>query len=91
MRTCAPFLYPGNGWTDCAEIWYVVRDLLDKRFAGVNGGIYVHMCTCAPLFPYLRNGWMDGGENCCAIRELLAIHFAKDGDLLWRTCKCTHI
>ena len=24
--TCATFPYLGNGWTDCAEIWCVVRD-----------------------------------------------------------------
>ena len=45
MRT--PFSYLGNGWTDCTEIWYAVKDLLDKcftesliakRFTEVNSG-----------------------------------------------------
>ena len=26
--TCSPFAYLGNGWTDCAEIWYVAKDQL---------------------------------------------------------------
>ena len=54
MRTCAradvpPFLYLGNGWTDCAEIWCVARDPLAKLFAKVNGGAHLHVRTC-PLF-----------------------------------------
>ena len=39
VRTCTPlFWYLGNGWTDCAEICYVVRDPLARRFerCGVN-------------------------------------------------------
>ena len=28
-----PFSYLENGWTDCAEIWYAVRDPLDELFA----------------------------------------------------------
>ena len=35
---CAPFPYLGNGWTDCAEMWFVVRDPLVWRFIKVNGG-----------------------------------------------------
>ena len=36
VRTCAradvpSVLYLGNGWTDCAEIWYVVRGQLAKQ------------------------------------------------------------
>ena len=55
VRTCAradvpPFPYLGNGWTDCAEIWCVVRDPLARLFAKVNGGAQLHVRTCAPLF-----------------------------------------
>ena len=45
-----PFPYLGNGWTDCAEIWVVVRDSLAWRFTKVNAGVEVHVRTCAPLF-----------------------------------------
>ena len=59
VRTCAradvpPFPYLGDGLTDCAEIWYAVRDLLDKhfkrvplakRFTEVDGGVHVHART----------------------------------------------
>ena len=55
VRTCAradvpPFLYLGNGWTDCAEIWCVVRDPLARLFTNVHGGAQLHMRTCATLF-----------------------------------------
>ena len=55
LRTCAradapPFPYLGNDWTDCAEIWFVVRDPLPSRFTKVNGWIQVHVRTWAPLF-----------------------------------------
>ena len=41
VRTCrcAPFPYLRNGWTDYAEISYVVRDPLDRRFTEVDDGI----------------------------------------------------
>ena len=47
---CASFSYLGNDWTDCAEIWYAVRDPLARRFAEVNGGVHnaharAHACT----------------------------------------------
>ena len=27
----APFPHLGNGWTDCTEIWYVIREELDRQ------------------------------------------------------------
>ena len=45
-----PFPNLGNGWAGCAEIWFVVRDLLSLRFTKVNGGVHVNVRTCAPLF-----------------------------------------
>ena len=49
---CSPFLYLGNGWMDCAEIRFVARDLLARRFPAANGGIQVHVRTCTPLFRF---------------------------------------
>ena len=45
VRTCrcAHFPYLGNGWTNCAEIWCVVRDTLASRFAKVKGGVNLHV------------------------------------------------
>ena len=48
--TCAPSDVPpfpclGNDWTDCAEIWFVIRDPLAWRFAKINGGVQVHVQT----------------------------------------------
>ena len=37
---------------DCAEIWYVVRDPLTRRFTEVNGGIQVHVRTCDCASPF---------------------------------------
>ena len=44
VRTCAradvsSFPYFGNGWTDCAEIWCVVRDPLTRHFLKVEDGV----------------------------------------------------
>ena len=52
VRTCRCALFPylGNGWTDCAEIWCVVRNPLARLFAKVNGGAQLHVRTCSPLF-----------------------------------------
>ena len=44
-----PFPHLVNGWTDCAEIWYVVRDpllsVLQKSMTGYS-------CTCALAYPF---------------------------------------
>ena len=55
-----PFSYPGNGWTDCAEIWFVVRHQLAWRFTKIGGtGARAHVR--APC-PYLGNSWTDCNE-----------------------------
>ena len=43
MRT--PFWYLGNGWTDCAEIRYVIRDQLARQPTQTKEG---YICMCAP-------------------------------------------
>ena len=35
--------YLENGWTDCAEIWCVVRDQLAMRFTKLRGGVYLYL------------------------------------------------
>ena len=47
VQMCPHFPDFGNGWTDCAEIWYVVRDPLARV---VKDGVQLHMRTCAPFF-----------------------------------------
>ena len=42
--------YFGNGWTDCVEIWRVVRDQLAMRFTLLRVGVHMHERICAPLF-----------------------------------------
>ena len=64
VRTCSnsavqPFPYLWNGWRDCAEICYVVRDPLARRPTEVNGGIQLHVRTS---FRYLGNGWTECTE-----------------------------
>ena len=58
-----PFPYLGNGWTDCADIFYVARDQLASQLTQTKDGVHLHVrtCSCAP-FLYLRNGWTDCAE-----------------------------
>ena len=42
--------YVGDGWTDCAKIWCVVRSQLSKRFAQVKSWVLLHVRTCVPIF-----------------------------------------
>ena len=42
--------YLENGWTDWAEICYVVRDPLVMYFTQTKGGAHLHVHTCEPLF-----------------------------------------
>ena len=60
------FLYLGNGWTDCAEIWYVVRDQLARQLTQTKDGIHLHVHTCAradvPRFSYLGSCLTDCAE-----------------------------
>ena len=47
LSTCARadvsvFLHLGNGWTDSAEIWFVVREP-SKHFAKVKSGAQLHV------------------------------------------------
>ena len=53
----AHFSYLGNGWTDCAEIWCVVRDPLARRFTEVYAG--VHRARADVPLLYLGIGWTD--------------------------------
>ena len=83
LRTCicTPFPYLGNGWTDCAEMWCVVRDPLARCFTKVWGGVHLHVLTCAcagvPLFPYLGNGRINCTEIWCVVREPFAMRFTE--------------
>ena len=55
VRTPCPYL--GNGWTDCAEIWFVVRDQLARQLTQTMDGVHLHVRICAradvPRFLYL--------------------------------------
>ena len=70
VHTCAcaradvpPFPYVVNGWMDCDEIWYVVREPLARHLTEVSDGVQLHRtCTRSHPFPYLRNGWTDCAE-----------------------------
>ena len=61
-----PFPYLGSGSTDSVEIWYVVRDVLAKRFAKLRMEVQLYVRTCSwadvPHFPYLGKGWTNEAE-----------------------------
>ena len=44
------FPYLGSSQTDCAEIWYVVREPMAGCFTKFYVGVQLHVRTCAPLF-----------------------------------------
>ena len=56
--------YLGNDWTDCAEIWRVVRGLLARHLIQARGWVHLRFCMCARtyLFSYFGNGWTDCAE-----------------------------
>ena len=39
-------LFLGNGWADCAEIWYALGDTLVTAYAVVTDGVSLHVRTC---------------------------------------------
>ena len=79
VRTCrcTPFSDLVKGWTDYAEIWYMVRDPPGRLFAKVNDGAQLHVRTCTRAavlpFPCLGNGWTDCAEIWYAVRDPLAM------------------
>ena len=83
-----PFLYLGNGWADCAEIWCVVRDPLASLFANVHGGTQLHVRLRTP-FSYLGIGWTDCAEIWYVVRDPLAKCFTKV-DVRY-VCMCTSL
>ena len=46
--------YLGNGWTDSAEIWKMVRDQLAMHFTLLWGRVHLHVSTCTPIFRISR-------------------------------------
>ena len=49
----SPFPYLINCWTDCAEISYMVRDPIARRFTEVDDVVQLHVRT---PFSYLWKG-----------------------------------
>ena len=51
------FMHLGKGFTDCAEIWYVVRDQLARQHTQAKDGMHLHVHIYAradmPRFSYL--------------------------------------
>ena len=71
------FSYLGNGWTDCVEFRFMVRDpylsvlqtlmLGTRSRAALSGGTAAREHVRIP-FPYLGNGWTDYTEIGCVVR-----------------------
>ena len=73
-----PFPYLGNGWSDCAEIRFVVRDPFAWRISKFNERIHVHVRTCTPL---LRISGTAGriALKLGGVRGPLAMRFTQNG------------
>ena len=80
-----PFPYLGNGWTGCAEILFVIKELLAWRFKKVHGGVCT--CACAHTFSTYRER-LDGSpwNLVCGYRghKLRVLHRTAD-------CKSTRV
>ena len=63
-----PFSYLGDGWTDCAELWYIVRDQLAWRFTQTKGGMHLYVRMRVRSFPCLGNGWTHCAEIWYLVR-----------------------
>ena len=70
----APFLYRKNGWTDCAKIWYVVRDH-GMHFAQAKTR-YIYTCVRALTFLYLGTGWPQFAAIWYVAKDPLASCFS---------------
>ena len=50
-------LFLGNGWADCVEIWYALRNPLVTSYAVVTDGVSLHVRTCTPRFCISQTAW----------------------------------
>ena len=92
-----PFSYLGNGWTDCAEIWYrgTLNTLLHyyytiyySKMQGVlQKSMMLHCCTCARLFLISGTPGRIALKFWCVIMGPTAMRFNDEWSTLHvRTC-----
>ena len=48
----------GNGWADCAEIWYTIGVPLVIVYAVITVGVSLHVRTCTPRFCISETAWL---------------------------------
>ena len=89
VRTCAdagvpPFSVSRNGWTNYAEIWYVVGDPLPRFFLQTLGVDIAERAHLRTPFLHLENGWarrwVDCAENWYVVRDPFARRFTEVND-----------
>jgi hypothetical protein len=64
-----PFLYLGNGWTDCAQTWYAVSSRPYRWLAQLGWGCPHARAHVHVPFLYLRNGCTDYTQIWYAVRS----------------------
>ena len=86
VRTCRcfPFPYPTSGWTDCAEIWCLVRHRLAWVF---YKGLYTG--AVAYHFLFLWNGWTRCAEIRYVVGRPLAVRFKQF--MAWVSSASAHV
>ena len=62
-----PFLYLGNGWTDCAQTWYAVSSRPYRWLAQLGWGCHHARAHVHGPFLYLRNGCTDCTQTWYAV------------------------
>ena len=62
-----------NGWTNCAQTWYIDGDqLVGTRVAYKSKlGPTLHVRTCRVTVPDLKNGWTDCAQTWYTVRDRL--------------------
>ena len=90
VRTSFP--YPWNGWTHCAEIWWVFMEQLPMHFTHVQRVEFICTSSRAYFFPYLGMHWKHCVEIWYVVRPINCAFYTTTsrGYLHVRICYCTH-
>ena len=86
-----PFLYLGNGWTDCAQTWYAVSSRPYRWLAQLGWGCQHARAHVHVPFLYLRNGCTDCAQTWYAVTSRYyrcVAQLGRGANTPVRTCTC---
>ena len=82
----SPFLYLGNGWVDCTEIWYVITDPLASFFFAKAEG-HAPLTVCMQRGP---NSPLTTHQTSAQSVQAFS-RYRKRARLQACTCACAHL